>query len=66
MNIASKLKEFFLTQQASDKTRKWCVKRFRFSESSVEKNSIQYWPRWAQRISQVAQGMEFYGKKLNP
>ena len=35
------IKRIFLTQQVGDKTRKWCAKRFRYSESSVEKNSKQ-------------------------
>ena len=57
MNVASKLKEFFLTKQMGDKTRKWCVKGFRYSESSVEKNNKQCCLKRAQTVSQVSQGM---------
>ena len=30
------IRRIFLTQQVGEKTRKWCVKRFRYSESSVD------------------------------
>ena len=58
------IKRIFLTQLVGDKTRKWCVKRFTYSESSVEKNSKQYWLRRAQRNSQVAQRMGVLWKKV--